>query len=61
MKTSELLKLLKKNGCYLLRNGKRHDIWYSPKTGKQFPVPRHLTADIPNGTCRSIKKDAGIE
>ncbi len=60
MKTSELIKLLKKNGCYPLRNGKKHDIWYSPKTGKQFAVPRHLSQDIPTGTCRNIKKDAGI-
>lgn len=60
MKTSELIKLLKKNGCYLYRNGKRHDIWYSPITGKQFPVPRHLSQDVPTGTCNSIKKDAGI-
>lgn len=60
MKTSELIKLLKKNGCYLYRNGKRHDIWYSPITGKQFPVPRYLSQDVPTGTCNSIKKDAGI-
>lgn len=60
MKTSELIKLLKKNGCYLLRNGKKHDIWYSPTTGKQFSVPRHLSQDIPKGTCNNIKKDAGI-
>lgn len=60
MKTSELIKILKKNGCYLLRNGKKHDIWYSPKTKKQFSVPRHLSQDIPKGTYNSIKKDAGF-
>ena len=41
MKTQELLKLLKKNGCYILRSGSRHDIWYSKISGKQFSVPRH--------------------
>lgn len=60
MKTSELIKILKKNDCYLLRNGKKHDIWYSPKTGKQFSVPRHLSQDIPKGTYNNIKKDAGF-
>lgn len=60
MKVSELIKLLKKNGCYLLRHGKRHDMWYSPSTGKQFPVPRHPTEDVPKGTCKSIKDDAGL-
>ena len=29
MKTNELLKLLKKNGCSLIRHGSNHDIWYS--------------------------------
>lgn len=41
MKTNELLKLLKKNGCSLIRHGSNHDIWYSSVTGKQFAVPRH--------------------
>lgn len=30
MKRSELLKQLKKEGCVLLRNGSRHDIYISP-------------------------------
>ena len=33
MKTNELLKLLKKNGCSLIRHGSNHDIWYSSVTG----------------------------
>ena len=32
MKTQELIKLLRKNKCYVLRNGSRHDIWYSELT-----------------------------
>lgn len=59
MKTSELLKILKKNGCYLLRHGKRHDIWYSPITSKQFAIPRHKD-EIKSGTQKSILEDAGI-
>ena len=31
MKTNELLKLLKKNGCSLIRHGSNHDIWYSSR------------------------------
>ena len=58
MKTQELLKLLKKNGCYILRSGSRHDIWYSKISGKQFSVPRHK-AEIPVGTLNNILKDAG--
>lgn len=41
MKTQELLKLLKKNNCEIVRNGSRHDMWFSPLTQKQFAVPRH--------------------
>lgn len=60
LKVSELIKILKRNGCYLKRNGKSHDIWYSEKTGKQFSVPRHLSQDVPKGTYENIKKDAGF-
>lgn len=60
MKTQELLKLLKKNKCYVLRNGSRHDIWYSEITGKQFAIPRHK-AEIPTGTLNNILKDAGLK
>lgn len=60
MKVSELVKILKKNRCYLKRHGKNHDIWYSEITGKQFPVPRHPSQDIPKGTFENIKEDAGF-
>ena len=60
MKTQELLKLLKKNKCYVLRNGSRHDIWYSEITGKQFAIPRHKS-EIPIGTLNNILKDAGLK
>ena len=59
MKTQELIKLLKKNKCYILRNGSKHDIWYSEITRKEFAVPRHK-AEIPLGTLKNIQKDAGI-
>lgn len=59
MKTQELLKILKKNKCYILRNGKRHDIWYSPISNREFPIPRHKS-EIPTGTLNNIFKDAGL-
>ena len=61
MKYSELKKLLKKNGCYLKEHGKRHDMWYSPKTGKTFPVLRHDGKEAAKGTLDSILKDAGLK
>ena len=60
MKTSELLKKIKKVHCELVRSGSRHDIWYSPITGKQFTIPRHK-AEIPKGTFNNILKDAGLK
>ncbi len=59
MKTQELIKLLKRNKCHIVRSGSRHDIWYSEITGKQFSVPRHKT-EIPIGTLKNIQKDAGL-
>ncbi len=60
MKTPELLKILKKNGCCLIRHGKRHDIWFSPATGRQFSVPRHKD-EIKSGTAGSILSSAGVQ
>ena len=61
MKASELKKLLRENGCYIHREGTNHEIWFSPITGKKFPVPRHDVKEIATGTVSSIKRSAGIE
>ena len=61
MTTAELLKLLKKLGCTFIRNGGRHDIYFSPITGKQFPVGRHNKEEVPNGTLQNILKCAGLK
>ncbi|MDE7404738.1 MAG: type II toxin-antitoxin system HicA family toxin [Lachnospiraceae bacterium] len=60
MKVSELTKILSKNRCHIIRHGSNHDIWYSEITGKQFPVPRHPSQDVPKGTYENIKKAAGF-
>lgn len=46
MKTSELLKLLKKANCVFVRHGGSHDIFYSPLTKKKFALPRHGAKEI---------------
>lgn len=61
MRYSELEKELRKAGCEIFREGASHTIWYSPITGKRFPVSRHKTEEIPVGTLRSIKRDAGLQ
>ena len=60
MKTSELIKILKRNNCKLLSHGSSHDIWMSNITGAKFSLPRHKSKEIPIGTAKSILKDAGI-
>lgn len=61
MKVSEMIKMLKKAGCYITDNGARHDEWYSPLTGKYFRVPRHQSKELATGTANSIMKDAGLK
>ena len=61
MKYSELKRLLKNNGCEFRHEGRRHEIWYSPKTGNEFPVGRHNAQDVAPGTFKAIMKQAGIE
>lgn len=41
MKRQELITLLQRFGCVLLRHGKKHDIYHSVKTGASEPIPRH--------------------
>ncbi len=61
MRYSELIKELKRINCTVVHEGGRHTLWYSPITGKKFPVSRHKTEEVPTGTLKSIKRDAGLE
>ncbi|MBQ8466961.1 MAG: type II toxin-antitoxin system HicA family toxin [Prevotella sp.] len=54
MKQSDLFRRLREAGCFLKRHGTRHDIWHSPKTGYDWPVPRHGAKEIPTGTLNQI-------
>ena len=41
MKRNELLRHLRRHGCYLKREGGSHSLWTSPNTGRIEAVPRH--------------------
>ncbi|HNZ28149.1 MAG TPA: type II toxin-antitoxin system HicA family toxin [Spirochaetota bacterium] len=58
MKRKEFVKFLEKNGCVLLRNGSRHDVYLNKSNGKQQPVPRH--SEIDNILVNHIKKYLGL-
>lgn len=54
MRYSELKHKLQKVGCYKVREGANHEIWFSPITKKQFPIGRHDKQEIPSGTLKSL-------
>ena len=61
MRINEVKQMLRKNDCFLYREGSRHEIWISRRTGKKFQVPRHGAKEVPPGTLKSILDSAGIE
>lgn len=61
MKYSELERKLSKAGCYLVREGKKHPIWKSPITNKEFQLSKHKSEEVKVGTLNSILKEAGIK
>lgn len=61
MKINELRRLLTDKGCYLLKEGANHEIWYNPKSEKKFQIPRHGSKEIADGTYHNILKQAGIK
>jgi mRNA interferase HicA len=60
MKYSEVERKVKKHGCYQVRDGKKHPIWYSPITGKEFQLSNHRSEEVKSGTLKSIIKDSGV-
>lgn len=61
MKFSELIRLLEKNGFYLLKE--KGSIRYYSKPGNQnlIRVDFHGAKEVPKGTCHAILKAAGIK
>ncbi|MGI6691597.1 MAG: type II toxin-antitoxin system HicA family toxin [Clostridiales bacterium] len=60
MKVSEKKRQLLKAGCYKVREGTNHEVWYSPITGNRFPISRHDGKELPTGTAKIIDKQAGL-
>jgi len=56
--TSELKRILREAGCYLDRQGKGdHEIWFSPKTNRKFPVDANIKS---KHTANAVLKQAGL-
>jgi predicted RNA binding protein YcfA (HicA-like mRNA interferase family) len=55
----ELKRLLEDVGCHHVRAGKGgHQIWYSPITKRNFPIP---TGIVSRHTANAILKQAGLQ
>ncbi len=61
MKYSEVERKLKKAGCQYVKDGKRHPIWFSPITGKEFQLSKHRSEEVKGGTLKSISRDSGVK
>ncbi len=61
MKVNEAVKLITKDGWYLLRHGKKHDIYVHPTKEGTVIIPRHQAAELKKGTELSILKSAGLK
>ena len=62
MKYSELVKIVKKAGCYDTgRQMAGHPLWHCPKTGKDFKMSNHGSEEVATGTLNSILKAAGLK
>lgn len=59
MKRTDLIRHLRKAGCELLREGRRHSWWRNPAQNRRTAVPRHR--EIAEGLARKICIDLGIE
>lgn len=56
--TPELIRLLKKAGCYFVRHGKGdHDIWFSPHNQLHFTVDQKIKARF---TANGVLIQAGL-
>lgn len=59
-KWEELKREFKKAGCRFESEGKNHEWWYSPITNEKFQMGRHNNQEVPIGTEKTLRKQAGV-
>ena len=60
MKWSELRRIAERKGWFLLKNGKKHDIYKHPDSLDRIEIGRHGKEEIPYGTFCKLKKQIGF-
>lgn len=58
MKKRDLERHLREHGCYLFRQGSRHEIWFNPLTNETSAVPRGN--EVKEFTAKGICKELSI-
>ncbi len=58
MKRRDLLRHLQAHGCQLLREGKRHSIYWNPSSTRTSSVPRHT--EIHEFLAKKICRDLHV-
>ena len=61
MKSSELMRILKKDGWFEVRQSGSHVIMKHYEKKAQIVVPYHGGKELPKGTLKSILKDSEIK
>jgi predicted RNA binding protein YcfA (HicA-like mRNA interferase family) len=60
MKWSELKRKAIKNGWYLVRNGKEHDIYAHPDKDFEIQIERHGSKEVKTGLYHKLKRQIGF-
>lgn len=60
MKSSELLRILKKDGWFEVRQKGSHMIMRHPTKPDQLTVPYHASKEVGKGILKALLKQAGI-
>jgi predicted RNA binding protein YcfA (HicA-like mRNA interferase family) len=61
MKSSELIRILKKDGWIVIRQKGSHMIMQHPIKSNQLTVPNHGSLEVGTGLANKILKDAGLK
>ena len=59
MKRKDLIKHLRRSGCFLKREGASHSLWVNPNNGHMEAIPRHV--EIPDKLVSKICKCLAIK
>jgi predicted RNA binding protein YcfA (HicA-like mRNA interferase family) len=60
MNWNEMKRKAIEHGFVFDGHGKKHDIYYNPKTGRTILIERHWSQEVRKGLMYKLKKDIGF-